>query len=214
MSLTTRAWVLARFVVAPLGPLAAEVQGLEGRMLSLGPGLCIIERYLCELNPQLRIEGVDLDPSRVDTIRSTGARSPRMTARLGDATDLHETSTYDAVLVCDAFHHFPAERHAPLAQAIARALKPGGVCIVKDLDVEPVWKERWNRLHDRLVAGPEPIRCRPPEELAKFFADAGMAVERAERTDHRLTPYAHYIIRARRPAADSDPVPATPPGRP
>jgi SAM-dependent methyltransferase len=155
---------------------------------------------MAEVNPDLCIEGIDLDPRRVELIRSTQERSPRVTVRLGDATELSERpEAWDAVLVCDAFHHFDPDTHKTLARAIADALRPGGVCIVKDLDVEPRWKHEWNRVHDRIVAGPEPVWCRTPAEMAAILAAAGLVPERAGRTERRFTPYAHYLVRARKP---------------
>ena len=202
-SLVDRAFVAARYVVAPMGPLADEMQGLRGRVLSLGSGLSMLERYLAELNPLLSFEGIDLDPAKVEVIERTRSLSPRVSLRLGDATDLSHLveagERYEVVLVCDAMHHFPAERHASVLRTAADLLSPGGSVIVKDLDAGPAWKYHWNRIHDRLVAGPEPITCRPPAEMADLLRDAGLTVERADRTDHRLTPYAHYLIRATKP---------------
>lgn len=198
-----RAFVAARYVVAPMGPLAAEFRGMTGTVLSLGSGLSMLERYLAELEPGLRFEGIDLDPVKVELIARTRHRSPRVSLRQGDATrldDAAEARTYDAVLVCDALHHFPADLHADVAVSVAEVVRPGGVVIVKDLDAGPAWKYHWNRLHDRLVAGPEPIHCRPPAEMVALLEKAGLEVERADRIDHTLTPYAHYLIRARRPA--------------
>jgi SAM-dependent methyltransferase len=195
----TQAFVLARAVVAPLGPLADETAPVRGRMLSLGSGISLVERYLAELNVDLVIDGIDLDPRRVELIASTQSRSPRVTLREGDATDLREPEAYEAVLVCDAFHHFDPDTHKGLARSIADCLRPGGIVIVKDLDVAPRWKHEWNRFHDRIVAGPDPIHCRAPADMASVLADAGLVPERAERTDHRYTPYAHYIVRARKP---------------
>jgi SAM-dependent methyltransferase len=196
----TRAFVLARLVVAPLGPLADEIRPLRGRIASLGSGISVIERYVSEGHREVEFVGIDLDPRRVALIEKTRHRSPRVSVRLGDATELDERDAYDGVLVCDALHHFTPETHKPVAVSIARALKPGGVCIVKDLDVAPSWKHEWNRLHDRIVAGPEPIHCRAPDEMAEIFASAGLVPERVERIEHRLTPYAHYLVRVRKPA--------------
>jgi SAM-dependent methyltransferase len=197
-SWVTRGFVAARLAIAPLGPLAEEARPLKGRLLSLGSGVSVIERYLAEINPDLHIEGIDLDPKHIELIRSTQERSPRVTLRLGDATKIDEPAEYDAVLVCDALHHFDPESHKPLAEAIAACLKPGGVCIVKDLDVAPRWKYQWNRLHDRIVAGPAPIFCRSPQEMSELFAGAGLMPERVERTDRRFTLYAHYLVTARK----------------
>ena len=195
----TRAFVVARFLVAPVGPLDAELRGRSGRVLSLGSGLCMLERYLAETNPNLEFVGIDLDEAKVELIASTQERSPRVTLRRGDATAIDEPAVYDTVLICDALHHFPAESHARVAQAVAAALVPGGQALVKDLDVAPRWKYHWNRLHDRLVAGPEPIHCRPVGEMAQLFEAAGLVVEEQRRLDHALAPYAHYLIRLRRP---------------
>jgi SAM-dependent methyltransferase len=192
-----RAFAAARSLIAPLGALTAEAAPLSGRMLSLGCGVGLIERYLTEINPRLKIEGIDLDPKKVDAITATQAQSPRFQLRTGDITALAEPAVYDAVLVCDVIHHLEPDAHARLAEAVARSLTPGGVCIIKDLDVQPRWKYEWNRLHDRVVAGPEPIFCRAPDEMAKLFIDAGVTAERIERIDRRFTPYAHYIVRLR-----------------
>ncbi|HYI63240.1 MAG TPA: class I SAM-dependent methyltransferase [Acidimicrobiales bacterium] len=198
-SLRTRAFVVARYAIAPLGPLTEELGTLRGRVLSLGSGLGMVERYLAEVNPDISFEGIDLDAEKVDLIEATRHRSPRVRLVQGDATDLAGRTGYDAVLVCDALHHFPPATHAGLAAAIAEALVPGGVCIVKDLDRRPHWKHEWNRVHDRLVAGPEPIACRSLEAMARLVARAGLEVERADRTDRALEPYAHYVLRARKP---------------
>jgi cyclopropane fatty-acyl-phospholipid synthase-like methyltransferase len=170
--------------VAPVGPLDAELRGRSGRVLSLGSGLCMLERYLAVTNPNLEFVGIDLDEAKVALIASTQERSPRVTLRRGDATAIDEPAVYDTVLICDALHHFPAESHARVAQAVAAALVPDGRVIVKDLDVAPRWKYHWNRVHDRLVAGPEPIYCRPIDEMAEVFESAGLVVEAKRRLDH------------------------------
>lgn len=198
-SLGTRAFVAARYVVAPMGVLAEEMHGLRGDVLSLGSGLSMLERYLAELEPDLRFDGIDLDPVKVRLIEKTRTRSPRVSLELGDATAIDRPGRYDAVLVCDAMHHFPADRHAAVAASVAEALHPGGVAIVKDLDVAPRWKYHWNRIHDRVVAGPDPIWCRPMQEMATILEAAGLQVEKASRIDGPLTPYAHYVIRSRKP---------------
>jgi len=199
--IASRAFVAARIVVAPLAVLDEEVRPLRGHMLSLGCGVAIVERYLAETNPRLEIEGLDIDPRKVDLIRTTASRSPRVRLRLADVEQLDEPPVYDAVLVCDLLHHLPAEEHRRLAAAVERCLRPGGVCLVKDLDRLPRWKYWWNRFHDWIVAGPEPITCRSPEETARLFAEPGLDPERVERTDHPLTPYAHYVVRLRKPPA-------------
>lgn len=194
-----QAFVLARYVVAPMGPLAGEFAGMEGSVVSLGSGLSMLERYLVELEPGLSFEGIDCDPVKVDTIERTRHRSPRVSLIEGDATAPLKPESYDGALVCDAMHHFPATTHAEVLASVVGAVRRGGLIVIKDLDVAPRWKYHWNRVHDRLVAGPEPIHCRAPEEMADLLRDAGAEITKVERIDHRATPYAHYLLRARKP---------------
>ena len=160
----------------------------------------MLERYFAEVNTNLEIDCIDLDAGKVDLINRTRSRSPRVTLRCGDATHIVEPAVYDGVLVCDALHHFDPASHASVIAGIEHSLRPGGVCIVKDLDATPRWKHTWNRVHDRIVAGPAPIHCRPLDEVVSLFTATGFDVERAERIDHRLTPYSHYLMRCRKPA--------------
>jgi SAM-dependent methyltransferase len=196
--LGTTAYVAARLLVAPLGALGVELRSVSGRVLSLGSGLGVVERYLAEVHPGLDLVGVDLDPEKVDVVNRTRARCPRVELRHGDALQV-EDGSYDAVLLCDLLHHLDPEEQQRVAGVAFDRLRPGGVCIVKDLDVAPRWKHEWNRYHDRLVAGPEPIHCRPPGEAQRTFESAGLVGLSSGRIDRPWTPYAHYLMTLRRP---------------
>lgn len=194
-----RAYVAGRICVAPLAVIGDELTGIRGRMLSLGCGAGVIERYVAEVNPDVEIRGLDLDPQNISVITATASHSPRVTIERQDVTKLAEPPANDAVLISDVLHHLPPATHLGLARAVERALKPGGICLIKDLDAAPRWKRRWNRVHDRIVAGPEPIHCRPIDEMAALFARVGLDLKRSERIDGTWTPYAHYVIRLHKP---------------
>src|SRR5206468_12416724 len=56
----TQLFLLGRMAVAPLGPLERDFTQLSGRVLSLGCGYGIVDRYVAEINPAGRIEGIEL----------------------------------------------------------------------------------------------------------------------------------------------------------
>ena len=192
----TRAFLLARLVNAPLGPLDADLRALRGRVLSLGAGYGLIERYLTELNPGVAVEGVELDASRVAV--AAACPSPRVSVRNADVRDLPEAGAFSAVLAVDVLHHIALDDHGPILRALADRLEPGGLCLVKDIAVTPTWKHAWNRAHDRLVTGSGDVSCREPEDMARLLARAGFSVERVRRLSP-ASPYPHYLVRARRP---------------
>jgi cyclopropane fatty-acyl-phospholipid synthase-like methyltransferase len=199
LPLRTRAFLLARMAVAPLGPLDGDLRALRGRILSLGSGHGAVDRYIAEINPDVRIEGVDLDEARVAQAAATQAGAPRVRISAADVTTLDPGDGYDGAIAIDVLHHVPFDTHAAIAAALLRALKPGGTCLVKDMAPEPRRQYLWNRFHDRIVAGPEPICCRMPDDMAAVLADAGFAIERVARLK-RLGIYPQYVVLARRPA--------------
>lgn len=178
----------------PLAALDRDLRALRGRVLSLGSGHGVLERYLAEINPHVDVHGLELDKERV---RIAEASAPaRVRIRQADVTKLAGEGEYDAALAVDVLHHIPYAQQPAVLAALAGQLRPGGVCIVKDISTEPHWKHEWNRLHDRLVAG-EDVHCRSPQEMARLLEEAGMRGGQA-RSVARLSPYPHYLASARR----------------
>lgn len=199
LSPATRAFLLARMAVAPLGPLDGELRSLRGRILSLGCGHGAVDRYIAEINHEVRIEGVDLDEARVEQARATQHLAPRVRVAAADVTALDPGDGFDGAIAIDVLHHVPFAAHAGIAAALHRALKPGGVCLVKDMAPRPRRQYLFNRMHDRIVAGPDPICCRMPEDMAEVLAAAGLEVADVRRL-RRLRIYPQYLVLARRPA--------------
>jgi 2-polyprenyl-3-methyl-5-hydroxy-6-metoxy-1,4-benzoquinol methylase len=198
----TRAFLAARLAVLPLRPLASEFAELHGRVLAVGSGHGLLERWLAELNPGVTVDGSDVDAERVALAAATQARAPRVRIHHRDVRSVDEREAFDAAVAIDLLHHVPYGDHEAIARALARALKPGGVVLIKDIARTPRWRHRFNSLHDRLVAGEHETFSREPEEMAAVFEAAGFRTERCYRVAP-LSPYPHFILRLRR-AAPSD----------
>jgi 2-polyprenyl-3-methyl-5-hydroxy-6-metoxy-1,4-benzoquinol methylase len=198
----TRAFLAARLAVLPLGALGDEFERLHGRVLALGSGHGLLERWLAELNPDVVVEGSDLDAERVALASRTQANAPRLTIRRLDVRELDEPEGYDAALAVDVLHHVPYADHEEIARALARAVRPGGVVLIKEIARTPQRKHSFNAFHDHVVAGEHETFAREPEDLAALLERAGFATERCERVAP-LSPYPHFILRLRRAPAGS-----------
>jgi 2-polyprenyl-3-methyl-5-hydroxy-6-metoxy-1,4-benzoquinol methylase len=199
VGLRTRLFLAARLAVLPLWSLAEELERLEGNVLGVGSGHGVVARFLAELNPDVTVTGLDVDPERVAIAQATEANSPRVRIRVEDVRRLDAAGEFDAAAAVDLMHHIAPAHHAEVARALARAVKPGGQLLIKDVAPTPHWKHAVNRLHDRFVAG-EVTTAIEPSALAVLFADAGFRIERLERIAP-LSPYPHFILRARRAPA-------------
>jgi cyclopropane fatty-acyl-phospholipid synthase-like methyltransferase len=193
-----RAFLVARLLNAPLAGLDPELRALRGRVLSLGSGHGLLERYLVEVNPDVVVEGLELDAERVAIANRTAPPGSRVSLRCADVREFDGAARYDAVMAVDVMHHLPFDDHAGIAEALARCIRPGGVCLIKDIADRPVWKYRFNALHDRLVARDE-VYCRSPESMAGVFEAAGLRVRDVRRLGP-LSPYPHYLVVLEQPA--------------
>src|SRR3954452_13466924 len=197
----TRAFLLARLLVLPRRALSREFSSLHGRVLGVGSGHGLLARWLAELNPDVTVTGVDVDAARVAVAAASEARAPRVRIRVQDFRELDEVASFDAASAVDVIHHVPQADHPALAAALARAVKPGGSLLIKDIAPTPRWKHVVNEIHDRIASG-ERTQARDPLELAALIAAAGSHIERVYRPTP-LSPYPHVILRARRAPDES-----------
>jgi SAM-dependent methyltransferase len=188
------AFLAARLAIAKVEAVDAELAGVRGEILSIGAGYGVLERYLSERNPETSYVGVELDRRRVRVAERTRHGFDRVRLIHGDAMQLADQGRYDAALAIDVLHHLPGGSHQAVLEGLRRSLKPGGICIVKDIARTPRWKYVWNRAHDRLVAGSTSIACRDPAEMAAIGESAGLDVQEARRLSP-LSPYPHYLLR-------------------
>ena len=195
----TLAFLAARTAIVPWRRLDPELRTLRGRVLSPGCGFGLIERYLALISPDVVIEGLELDESRVRAAAASSHREPRVSVRHGDVRSLSGDATFDAALAVDVFHHIPSADHEPVASALFEALRPGATCIVKEIDTVPAWKHRFTEWQDRLVTGERSIDARSSDEMAGVLRSAGFAID-AVSPIGRFSPYPHYLVRAHRPA--------------
>jgi SAM-dependent methyltransferase len=129
-------------VTAPLldgffGQVAGKVAGFApgGRVLEVGSGPGRLAVRIAELDPDVRIAGVDLAPEMVERAEALAARSgvaDRVAFRVGDVASLpFAEASFDAAVSTFSLHHWP-EPARGLAE-VYRVLRPGGVAVIYDL---------------------------------------------------------------------------------
>jgi demethylmenaquinone methyltransferase/2-methoxy-6-polyprenyl-1,4-benzoquinol methylase len=89
---------------------------------------------------------------------------------LGDAAALPFTDdSFDAVLVCDAFHHFDHREAA--AREMARVVRPGGAVVIAEIDAS-ARSTRMISLGERLLG--EPAGFMRPADLERLMEAVGV----------------------------------------
>lgn len=163
-----------------------------GRLLDLGGGTGALAARLADA---LSADAVVLDPSPEMLARMKP--HPRVEVRLGVAERMpFEDASFDAVVVSDAFHHFPDQDGA--VREMARVVRPGGGVLV--LEFDPRGLMRPIVAAEKLLG--EPGAFLTPDEMCAFMAARGIA-GRCEKTGS-----VGYYFLGEAPRAGGDGTPA------
>jgi trans-aconitate methyltransferase len=101
-------FLAARVAIVPWRQLDPELRNMHGRVLSLGCGFGIVERYLVQVCPDAQVEGFELDAERVLAAAKSSHLEPRVTVRHLDIIAFADGEVFDSVLAVDVFHHIPS----------------------------------------------------------------------------------------------------------
>ncbi|MBI4695226.1 MAG: methyltransferase domain-containing protein [Gammaproteobacteria bacterium] len=148
-------------------------------MLDIGGSHGYYSVCLCRRHPALSSVILDL-PEAVEHARAILAEEgmgERVTHRVGNAlTDDLGQDTADIVFMSQLVHHFTDEQNRMLMKKIARALRPGGVCVMLDSvsPTEPGRGDQTAAVLDLYFAMLSESGTWPVETMCAWLADAGL----------------------------------------
>ncbi len=123
---------LAAWEVALRAPLPSGASA----MLDIGGGHGYYSVALCRRHAGLRSTILDLPAALAQAapLLEREGMAGRIVQRAGNAlTDDLGDRAYDLVLIANVAHHFTAAQNQELMRRVARALRPGGACVVVEL---------------------------------------------------------------------------------
>lgn len=184
--LRARTHTALRWASAPLRSVAALLPE-DGEILDLGCGHGVVSLHLALEGPRRRVHGVDVDADKVAVAR-VAARELRPSAPLRfDPVPpgwRPSAERYDGVLVCDVLYLLEPLAAAETLAAAARAVRPGGRIVVKEMAQRPRWKRHLLLTQEqlsvrllRLTAG-ERVRPVPEQDIWATLSAAGLTVQR------------------------------------
>jgi 2-polyprenyl-3-methyl-5-hydroxy-6-metoxy-1,4-benzoquinol methylase len=198
-----RLHVAVRLRSCPFPEVEAHVPR-AGRVLGLGCGHGVFSLFLACCSPQRTTVGVDLDVHKLGVARAAADRAGLPVTFTAAADGTLPAGPWDAITVVDVLYLLGADAALDLVRRAAAALAPGGVLLVKEVDVRPRWKYRFTRGQEivstrvtRITQG-DAVDFVPPDRLVAAMEAAGLAVERHPLDRGRLHP--HLLLVGRRGA--------------
>jgi 2-polyprenyl-3-methyl-5-hydroxy-6-metoxy-1,4-benzoquinol methylase len=179
--------------------VANELRGQSRPLFDLGCGIGLLPFYLRECGLTFPIEGVDHDASKIAVGRTVAATYAGIELRTGDARQgIPRGSNVTAI---DVLHYFTGAEQCQIVDAIAEAIPPGGVAIVRDCVRDgslryrlTVLQESFSRAIRWLKA--ERLNFATRETIVSPFERRGFAVD--VRPLWGFLPYNNYLFVFRR----------------
>ena len=150
-------------------------------LLDCGCGPAPMLTLLHEKYPEKHFTGIDLTPEMIEVAKAKNLKGVELI--VGDCENLpFEDNTYDVVICCQSFHHYPNVQS--FFNSVARVLRPGGRLILRDMTAKskPV---RWffNNVEMPIVnlTGHGDVHVYGVDEVRDLCKKAGMKLESGEK---------------------------------
>jgi SAM-dependent methyltransferase len=165
----------------------------RGRVLELGCGFGLFSLYYAAIRPELRFDGLDLNPKRIAMAQAAARKlgRPNVDYTVGDVMDFRGTHLYDAAYLLDIVHHIPEEAVRPLLEQVAKTLRPGAPLLIKDVDRQPAYKRWFTHVLDKVMDPRTPVHYWAADDLQHLLQDVGFTVYRHLMVD--VLPYPHVL---------------------
>ena len=206
--LETRLHTRLRWWWCPFPVIAAEVPH-EGDVLEVGCGHGLLALYLALDEQSRHVVGVDIDAAKIAEAAAAASRAAPSEADISFErveAGYVPVGEWDAIVIADVLYLLPFEDQRRLLLEAADALAPGGVLVVKEMGLQPRWKQRLNRFQETLATRVfritdsvgQGLTFVDPADMAGWLNAVGLDVS-SRRVDRGYA-WPHHLVVARRPA--------------
>jgi uncharacterized protein (DUF2062 family)/trans-aconitate methyltransferase len=164
----------------PVYPLALPLLAGKREVVDLGAGMGLLGALLHARSPATRIRCIEWDGPKADVARQLLEGVPELSVVQADGRTV-ELGAPDAICLFDVLHYSEPDQQRAWLSRCAKALAPGGVLLIRELDPERgSWalaekieqravKRGWNR--------GEGVHAWPLSQMAAALRDLGFEVE-------------------------------------
>lgn len=196
--LSARVHTTVRWLSAPLSSVAAALPP-SGQVLEIGCGHGLFAAYAALSSAERKVHGTDIDVDKIAVARNAlQSLAPRLTVEAAPDGAV-PVGPWDGIAIVDVLYLLPAERQRALLIEAAAALAPGGRLVIKEMDVLPRWKARWNKTQESLsvralrITEGATIEFVDPVLMAQWLAEEGLSVSRQRLDRGRVHPH-HLLV--------------------
>lgn len=153
--LSTRLFIWLRWRLTPYLRIAS-VLPRRGRVLDLGSGHGLLSLALSIDSDEREIIGIDHDPERVRLAEGAISRHASVSKPRFEVGDLKKSlATFPSgslagIAMVDLLHYFDPDAQRALIEGAARALEPGGILAMREVNAEGGAAAVWNKAYENV----------------------------------------------------------------
>ncbi|MEY4131246.1 MAG: hypothetical protein RLZZ31_1370 [Actinomycetota bacterium] len=184
-SFTTRAHTRIRWTTAPFALVEKEIPA-SGAILEIGCGHGLFSQFLALSSPQRMVTGCDLDGEKIAEAKETSKSLTNLSFIHNDGATLPD-GPWDAIVIVDVLYLLDEAAQKSLLVNAQKILRPGGIIVIKELDVTPAWKFQVAKFQEvlatkvlRITKGSS-LTFRSLDDIAADLAPLKTSVQRIDR---------------------------------
>lgn len=158
-----------RSFMLPLSEIDQAIPN-RGRIIDLGCGKGVTAKYLARIKTR-QVVGVDNNKKRLQN-----STQNNLIFVLDDIRN-YKLKAPDAVVISDVLHHLKFKDQKELLVKIAKNLKKGGVCIIKEIDTNEFIRSKLSRFWDFIFYPKDKIYYQDSESLRDFLKKSGFHIK-------------------------------------
>ena len=173
----------------------------SGRIVDLGCGYGLFANFLSVKSGKRDVFGVDISAERIRRADKTVGLRRNIGFVVGDLKNF-EFDDVDVFVIYDVLHHINRKGQVDLVERCFRVLNRGGLFVIKESGITPLWKGIINYLIEFFALGfriteSEGLNFRSQEDWEDLLRAKGFTVEVSEhiRSWH---PWPHILFVCRR----------------
>ena len=122
----------------------------HGLIIDLGCGDGTVATYLAEQSPSRQVIGLDTNIRKLKAIASRTRSLPNLTFKSQNILQANLKSASGCV-ISDVLHHLSHQDQSALFRHLGHQLKPGSICVIKEIDHHSMIRSKLSRLWDWLL---------------------------------------------------------------
>lgn len=163
-----------RNYILPVGDILSLIPQ-KGTVYEIGCGYGSLAAEIARSRPHCTVRGIDIDKSKINRAKDMYTYKNLDLVQANSLT--YEYKQGEAITMSDFLHHIGFEDQISLLKKVKSILKPGGVVIMKEIDLADGWRMIASRLWDLLLYPHDKIYYRSKKEWVNILRKIGFSVE-------------------------------------